>query len=202
MCEKIHPMDILRMQAQQLQLEPVLAYIRVHYTDKEQVPILVWIIQDVKDDDYIARIYDAIAELGPEVYHNSNSRYSLFDGPFYIAYHHDRLKVVEKICDTIFSWSPFVFGQVLWVEVACRLRSMQIVDSYIRKRGLDFIRDPEVIAIILQEDYVELMDFCLKLKLDKGMRLSDGRSLYEAAISDEMRALLDERLIPPSLGDR
>ena len=108
------------------------------------------------------------------------------------------IKAMLDVCNC----SPFVFGQGLWVEVACRLRSMQIVDSYIRKRGLDFIRDPEVIAIILQEDYVELMDFCLKLKLDKGMRLSDGRSLYEAAVSDEMRALLEEHLIPPSLGDR
>ena len=79
---------------------------------------------------------------------------------------------------------------------------MHIVKTYLDVRGMDFIRDPDLVEIILQENYVELMDFCLKLNLDKRMRLGDGRTLCQAAVSEEMRELLDERLIPPSFGDR
>ena len=76
---------------------------------------------------------------------------------------------------------------------------MRVVDAYIKTRGLDFIKDSEIIEIILREDFVELMDFCLKLKLDRRMKLLDGKNLYESAVSDEMRELLDDRTAPTKI---
>lgn len=201
MKKQIHPMDTLCIKAKEKQVEPIIEYIRNNYSNDDLLPIIPWIIESVSDDDYIIKVYDEIHTIY-EAYTNPTIRNWLFVAPLEVAIQAKRPQIVVKICEELLQWSPFVIGSLHAIELACRMRNMQIVDAYIRTRGLDFIKDPEVIAIILQEDHVELMDFCLKLKLDKRMRLSDGRSLYEAAVSDEMRELLDERLVPPSWGDR
>ena len=90
-------------------------------------------------------------------------------------------------------------GHLHAIELACQSRNMRVVDAYIKTRGVDFIKDPEIIETILKEDYVELMDFCLKLKLDRRMKLSDGKNLYESAVSDEMRELVDDRTAPTKI---
>lgn len=202
MNKHMHPMDTLCIKAKDLQVEPIAEYIRDNYYNNELLPIMTWIVDAVNNDDYIFHIYDEIGKLGPAAYNNSISQRLLFREPLALALQSNRPKIAAKICGVILQWSPFIIGNLHAIELACRTRNLHIFETYLHMRGMDFIKDPDIIEVILQEDYVELMDFCLKLKLDKRMRLSDGRNLYEAAVSDEMRALLDERLIPPSLSDR
>lgn len=199
MSKEMHPIDVLCMKAKDLQTEPVVEYIRTNYSGNELLPIMTWIVGSVNNDDYIFHIYDEIAKLGPSAYSNSTCRHFLFEEPLECAMQINRPKVVAKICEAILRWSPFVIGRLHAIELACRTKNMRIVDAYIKTRGIDFIKDPEVIKIILQEDYVDLMDFCLKLKLDRRMKLPDGKNLYESAVSDEMRELLDDRTAPTKI---
>ena len=133
----------------------------------DMVLIVSWIVASVSSDDYILRIYDEIEKLGQAAYNHPTSQHLLFREPLEIAVQSNRPKAAARICEAILRWSPFVIGSLHAIELACRTKNMQIVDAYIKTRGFDFIKDPEVIAMILQEDYVELMDFCLNLKLDK-----------------------------------
>ena len=198
----MHSFDILRMKATDLELEPIVAYIRNNYTSNDLFPIVAWIVASISDDDYIFQIYKAINQIGYDAYSNPVGRQRLFQEPLEVAMQNKRPRVEAAICESILLYSPYVMGHLHAIELACQSRNMQIVDAYIKTRGIDFIKNSEVIEIILKEDYIELMDFCLKNKLDRRMRLDGGESLYEAAVSDQMRELLDERLIPPTLGDR
>ncbi len=202
MSKEMHPMDILYMQAQELQLEPIVEYICNNCTHADMVPIIPWIVNSVYNDDYIIQIYNRIETFGCVAYSNPFGRHWLLREPLAVAVQCNRPIIAAKICEAIFRWSPFSIDHVSAIKQACRTRNMRIIDAYIKTRGIDFIKNSEIIEIILKEDYVELMDFCLKHKLDRRMRLDSGKSLYEAAVSDQMRELLDERLIPPTLGDR
>ena len=195
----MHSFDILRMKATDLELEPVVAYIRNNYTSNDLFPIIAWIVASINDDDYIFQIYKAIDQIGYDAYSNPVSRQRLFQEPLGVAMQNKRPSIEAAICESILLYSPYVMGHLHAIELACQSRNMRIVDAYIKTRGVDFIKDPEIIETILEEDYVELMDFCLKLKLDRRMKLSDGKNLYEAAVSDEMRELLDERTAPTKI---
>lgn len=195
----MHSFDILRMKATDLELEPVVAYIRNNYTSDDLFPIVAWIVASINDDDYIFQLYKAIDQIGYDAYSNPVSRQRLFQEPLEVAMQKKRPRVEAAICESILLYSPYVMGPLHAIELACQSRNMQIVDAYIKTRGIDFIKDPEVIAIILKEDYVELMDFCIKLKLDRRMKLPDEKNLYESAVSDEMRELLDDRTAPTKI---
>ena len=195
----MHSFDILRMKATDLELEPVVAYIRNNYTSDDLFPIVAWIVASINDDDYIFQLYKAIDQIGYDAYSNPVSRQRLFQEPLEVAMQKKRPRVEAAICESILLYSPYVMGPLHAIELACPSRNMQIVDAYIKTRGIDFIKDPEVIAIILKEDYVELMDFCIKLKLDRRMKLPDEKNLYESAVSDEMRELLDDRTAPTKI---
>ena len=195
----MHSFDILRMKATDLELEPVVAYIRNNYTSDDLFPIVAWIVASINDDDYIFQLYKAIDQIGYDAYSNPVSRQRLFQEPLEVAMQKKRPRVEAAICESILLYSPYVMGPLHAIELACQSRNMQIVDAYIKTRGIDFIKDPEVIAIILKEDYVELMDLCIKLKLDRRMKLPDEKNLYESAVSDEMRELLDDRTAPTKI---
>jgi len=199
MSNELPPMDVLCMKAKDLQTEPVVEYIRTNYSNNELLPIMTWIVGSVNNDDYIFHIYDEIEKLGPSAYSDSTCRHFLFEEPLECAMQSNRPKVVAKICEAILRWSPFVIGRLHAIELACRIKNMRIVDAYIKTRGLDFIKDSEIIEIILREDFVELMDFCLNPKLDRRMKLPDGKNLYECGVSDEMRELLDDRTAPTKI---
>lgn len=195
----MHSFDILRMKATDLELEPVVAYIRNNYTSDDLFPIVAWIVASINDDDYIFQLYKAIDQIGYDAYSNPVSRQRLFQEPLEVAMQNKRPRVEAAICESILLYSPYVMGHLHAIGLACQSRNMQIVDAYIKTRGIDFIKDPEVIEIILKEDYVELMDFCLKLKLDHRTKLPDGKNLYESAVSEEMRELLDDRTAPTKI---
>lgn len=195
----MHSFDILRMKATDLELEPVVAYIRNNYTSNDLFPIVAWIVASINDGDYIFQIYKAIDQIGYDAYSNPVSRQRLFQEPLEVAMQKKRPRVEAAICESILLYSPYVMGHLHAIGLACQSRNMQIADAYIKTRGIDFIKDPEVIEIILKEDYVELMDFCLKLKLDRRMKLLDGKNLYESAVSDEMRELLDDITAPTKI---
>ncbi len=195
----MHPFDILRTKAKDLELEPVVAYIRNNYTSDDLFPIVAWIVASINDDNYIFQIYKVIKQIGYEAYSNPVSRQKLFQEPLEVAMQKKRPRVEAKICESILLFSPYVMRHLHAIELACQSRNMRIVDAYIKTRGVDFIKDPEIIETILKEDYVELMDFCLNLNLDRRMKLPNGKNLYESAVSDEMRELVDDRTAPTKI---
>lgn len=195
----IHPIDALRMKAEALQLEPIVEYIRNNYTSDELAALVPWIVQHIDNDEYILQLYDKIETLGHEVYRNPVANKWLLMAPLEIAFKQNRPAITAKIFEMLLPWAYCEINPLWAIKLACNTRNLRFVDAYIRSNGAGFVADPEAIDIILQEDYVELMDVCLKLNLDRRMRLPDGRNLYEAAISDEMRDLLDDSTTPTKI---
>lgn len=185
--------------ALQRQAEPIVAYIRDNFKEAEFCPILGWIVEKVEDDDFIISIYDQLEALGQDLHFFFDSRYNYIFLPIVAAIELNRVRIVEKICDFVFNWSIYVCDRYQWIHIACRFKSMNIVYSYLNKRGTDFLNDPYDLEVILSEDFVELMDFCLKNGMDRNIKLPDGRDLYFGAVSEEMRRLLDDRTGPISL---
>ena len=198
MSKQMPYINILFEKAKEKQVEPIVAYIRNNHSSDDLFPIMTWIVETISDDDYIIKIYDEIHMIY-EVYTNPTIRNRLFADPLEVAIQTKRPKIVARICKELLPWSPFVVGSLHAIDLACRTRNMQIVYAYINTRGLDFIKDPEIIETILNEDYVELMTVCLNLNLDRGMILKDGRNLYQHAVSDAMREILDDRTSPAKL---
>lgn len=183
--------QMLTEAAQAKDTAPVMEYIHNHYDSWTQFPVMSWLIRNIDDDDYIIKICKELETLGRDVFFHPSGNRFLFDEPMGTALKCRRGAITEAITVAILRYhAPCITGYDHAIILATYLKDMNIARGYIRVCGTDFVHDPYLLFIILYKDNVEMMELCLSLGTDPNMRLNDGRTLYEAASSDEMRALL------------